>query len=149
MPSHLVSSKSNDNCKSSICYPIPETEQINNPLEMEVYVRFMRHMRCVANSKEELKILSSIQFVADMLDMSDSHVTKILVDMGLRAPRAALPEEYLDHADAALMRENGQMGCANKSLRDLQNHWLKIGEDRFAAFRKFYPTLAEDVFTRV
>ena len=140
--------KANDNCLTdSVILPIPET---NIPKDdMEVYARFMRHLRTVSNSRMEIKVLTSIQFVADMLDFSDAQVAKTLVDLGLRVPRMALPSDYLDHADACLMRDDWEIGAANSALKDLQNHWGKIGEDRFAAFRRFYPTLVTNNLERV
>ena len=138
--------KANDNCLStSVILPIPEistTRDLQSAQDMEIYARFMRHLRCVANSRMEIKVLASIQFAADMLDLPDSVVAKTLVDLGLRAPRMALPSEFLDHADACLMRDDWELGSANSALKELQAHWNKIGEDRFAAFRRFYPSLA-------
>ncbi len=139
--------KANDNLLiDRVVLPVPETTISKD--DMEIYSRFMRHLRNVSNSRMEIKILTSIQFVADMLDLPDSQVTKTLVDLGLRAPRIALPSDYLDHADACLMRDDWEVGAANSSLKSLQKHWGKIGEDRFAAFRRFYPTLAENIFAR-
>lgn len=145
--------KANDNLLSErVILPIPEINARRNPnanTEMEIYAKFMRHLRCVANSRMEIKVLTSIQFVADMLDLPDSHVAKTLVDLGLRAPRMSLPTEYLDHADACLMRDDWEVGAANAPLKDLQKHWAKIGEDRFAAFKRYYPSLASGIFERV
>ena len=140
--------KANDNLLTErIILPIPEIDA-SHP-DMEIYARFMRHLRSVANSRMEIKILASIQFVADMLDLPDSQVAKVLVDMGLRAPRMALPSDFLDHADASLMRDEWEVGAANKSLRSLENHWSKIGEDKFAAFKRFYPSLSIGHLERV
>lgn len=130
---------------TSIDYPFPPTD-MEARMEMEVYARFMRHLRIVPTSRPEIRVLASIQFVVDMINLSDAHVAKILVDLGLRAPRMAFPEAYLEHADSALMREIWEVGCANASLHELQRHWRKIGEDCFAAFRRHYPQLAEGVF---
>lgn len=145
--------KANDNSLNDrVILPIPEIHNVQDQSaksEMEIYARFMRHLRSVANSRMEIKVLTSIQFVADMLDLSDSEVAKTLVDLGLRAPRMALPSEYLDHVDGRLMRDDWEAGAANPALKALQDHWMRIGEDRFAAFRRFYPTLAENIFERV
>ena len=141
--------KANDNLLSeSVILPIPEINA-DAKTDMEIYARFMRHLRTVANSRMEIKVLTSIQFVADMLDLPDAQITKALVDMGLRAPRMALPSDYLDHADACLMREDWEVGAANPALKSLQSHWNTIGEDKFAAFRRFYPSLVPDAFERV
>lgn len=133
--------KANDNSLTDIVIlPVPEA-RANAATEMEVYARFMRHLRVVINKSAEIKILASIQFVADMLNLPDVQVTKTLVDMGLRAPRMALPADYLDYADESLMSGDWEMGAANHSLKDLQTYWKEIGEDSLAAFRKFHPSL--------
>lgn len=146
--------KANDNPVTTsldlerIILPVPELDKLQKN-EMEIYARFMRHLRCVANSRMEIKILTAIQFTADMLDISDSEVTKTLVDFGLRAPRMAFPGDYLDHADNALMRDEWEIGAANAQLKDLRDHWHKTGEDKFAGFRRYFPSIAEDMFSRV
>ncbi len=113
-----------------------------------VHSRFMRHLQHVPSSKMEIKILSSIQFTADMLDYSDAHVAKILVDMGLRAPRMAFPVEFLEFADSSLMRSGWEVGGPTPSLIALKNHWDRIGEDRFSTFNRQYSLLDEDIYTR-
>jgi hypothetical protein len=90
----------------------------------------------------EIKILSSIQFTADMLDYSDAQVAKILVDMGLRAPRLAFPADFLKYADTSLSRTGWQTGSLPESLRALKKHWDLIGEDRLAPL-KWAPDYAQ------
>ena len=141
--------KANDNINNhKVILPVPVMHTTSNE-EMEIYARFMRHLRYVPNSRMEIKVLSSIQYVADMMRLSDSDVTRVLIDMGLRAPRAALPDDYIDHIDSALMREEWEAGSANTAIQSLRDHWITIGEDRLAGFRRYYPTLSEDLFTRV
>jgi hypothetical protein len=110
-----------------------------------VYSRFMRHLYCVPNRRMEIKILSAIQFTADMIGHSDAHVSKVLVDMGLRAPRMAFPAEFLRYADQALMRTGWEVGAPSPGLIELRAHWDAIGDDKFAAFRGDYAPRAERV----
>lgn len=114
-------------------------------MEMDIYVRFMRHLRHVPNSRMDIKILSAIQFTADMTDVGDALVAKILVETGLRAPRSAFPASYLEHADRSLMRSGWDVGGPCAATIDLKSHWDDIGEDRFAAFRRDYPRVQEPV----
>lgn len=138
--------KSNDNrIDTRFQYPCPEADMAGHDVELEIYARFMRHLRHVPNSRTEIKILSSIQFTADMMDITDALVAKTLVDMGLRAPRKAFPASFLEHADNALMRTGWDVGGPSNALIDLKKHWDDIGEDRFAAFRKSY-VLQEPLF---
>ncbi len=100
--------------------------------EMEIYARFMRHLRSVPSSRMEIKILSAIQFTSDMMDTSDALVAKTLVDLGLRAPRRAFPVTFLDFVDKITMRANKDLGTPPPSVIALKNHWNRTGEDRFA-----------------
>jgi hypothetical protein len=109
--------------------------------ERDFYFRFMRHLRNVPTSRMEIKILSAIQFTADMLGHSDAHVAKVLVEFGLRAPRMAFPADFLRFADWALMRSGWEVGCPSKALLELKAWWGMNGEESFAAFQGDYETL--------
>lgn len=122
--------------------PIPPAET-RDAMELEIYARFMRHLRLVPNSRMEIKILSAIQFTSDMMDLNDAIVAKTLADMGLRAPRRAFPESYLEHVDRSLMRSGWDVGGPCASSIEMKHHWDVTGEDKFAAFRREYSLLNE------
>lgn len=119
--------------RSALPLPPPSTEERKD--DMAIYARFMRHLRHVPNSRVEIKILSAIQFTADMMDLSDAHVAKVLVDLGLRAPRVAFPADFLSFIDQALMRSPLDIGGPNAQMVELRDFWNSIGEDKFAAFK--------------
>lgn len=143
-------SKSNDNKgqaaydiqtlggREDIILPLPPENDALHDVEMEVYARFMRHLRHVPHSREDIKILATIQFVADMLDFADGQVARMLVDMGLRAPRLAFPADFLNFVDRSLMRNDWDVDAARSSMKDLRAYWDNIGEDKFAWLRKDY-----------
>jgi hypothetical protein len=114
--------------------------------EMDIYSRFMRHLRHVPNSRTEIKVLSAIQFTSDMLDCSDAHISKVLVDLGLRAPRMAFPADFLSFVHASLMRSGWEVGGPSPSLIELKAFWDRIGEDKFDGFWRDFPLLSEDAF---
>lgn len=118
--------------------------------EMEIYARFMRHLRDVPNSRMEIKILSAIQFTADMLDIADALVAKTLVDLGLLAPRKAFPVSFLDFCDKCLLRKTwdgtGISGGLPQSVAALKEHWERTGEDRFGPLPVHYAMFNETVF---
>ena len=99
--------------------------------QREFYVTFMRNLRLVPASSPCTKVLSAIQLTADTLGYSDAHVTKELVEIGLRAPRKALPAAFLDYTDKALLRENWHIGRAPRTIQALYDYWLEQGEDTF------------------
>lgn len=128
--------KSNDNfAGAEINLPLPP-ERSSAVQEMEIYARFMRHLRMVPHGDDEVKILSAIQFTADMLDIGDALITKTLVDLGLRSPRSALPEAYLEFIDGTLLRSGWHVGGPSESAAELKLHWDEIGEDKFASYRR-------------
>tara|TARA_R110002126_G_scaffold13118_3_gene56784 strand:- start:307672 stop:308211 length:540 start_codon:yes stop_codon:yes gene_type:complete len=138
--------KSNDNKAESVILPLPPLD-LKDKVDMEIYARFMRHLRYVANSRMEVKVLSAIQFTADMMDIQDAQVARILLDMGLRAPRLSFPNEFLEFADNARSRDNTEFGSAGETLQELYAHWTEIGEDQFIAVKREYAVFDEGVFT--
>lgn len=119
--------------RERIVLPLPPGMAQEDRFEMEVYARFMRHLRLVPGSRMDIKILSSIQFTADMMDHGDALVAKILVDLGLRAPRRAFPVAYLDFVDKSIQRFAANMGTPSPGAMALKQHWDRIGEERFSA----------------
>ncbi|MGB0719729.1 MAG: hypothetical protein ACPGRX_04600 [Bdellovibrionales bacterium] len=111
---------------------LPSPPDMPDTIEGEIYRRFMGHLRHVPSGRVEIKILSAIQFTADMVDYTDAQVSKVLVDQGLRCLRAALPADYLRFADAALMRSGWEVGGPGKVLLDLKAFWDAHGDERFA-----------------
>lgn len=119
----------------NVVLPLPMGTRMEEAGDMAVYARFMRHLRNVPCSRMEIKILSSIQFTADILGYSDAHVAKVLVDLGLRAKRIAFPADFLRFADESLMRRGWEFGGPSPGLLELKEFWDRKGEDKFAAFR--------------
>jgi hypothetical protein len=133
----------------AMIFPLPPEPGDEGRFEMDVYVRFMRHIRQVPNSRTDIKILSAIQFTADMMDVADALVAKTLVDMGLRAPRRAFPFTFLDFADRILQREAWNNGAAPSSVMALRRHWDAIGEDRFeGSVTSHYAVFNQSFYTR-
>ena len=115
-----------------IVLPMPPALGEEMKFEMEIYARFMRHLRHVPNSRADIKVLSSIQFTADIVDYGDALVAKILVDLGLRAPRNAFPITFLDFVDKSAARQNWNGGMPPASIMGLREYWERIGENRFS-----------------
>ena len=140
-----ISGRAHRKREERICLPVPSLD-ISEKDAQAVYAKFMRHLRHVPNSRMEIKVLSAIQFTADMLGFSDAHVSKVLVDLGLRAPRMAFPAEFLRFADNALMRSGWEVGGPSQPLVDLKRHWDQIGEDKFAFVNGDCSVVREDIY---
>lgn len=138
--------KSNDNKVESVILPLPPLD-LKDKVDVEIYARFMRHLRYVANSRMEVKVISAIQFAADMMDLQDAQVSRILLDLGLRAPRISFPSEFLEFADTARARSSLEYGSAGQAMQDLYDHWDSIGEDKFTSCKREYKIIDEAVTT--
>jgi hypothetical protein len=115
-----------------VVLPLPPQNTQDAKFEMDLYARFMRNLRSVPNSQMDIKILSSIKFTADMMDVNDALVAKILVDLGLKAPRKAFPASFLEFADTRIARTGYENGGLSNALATLRTYWDEIGEERFA-----------------
>ncbi len=124
---------------------LPYLEKDNTTEQQrEIYSRFIGHMRHVPISRMEIKILSSIQFSADMMDSSDAYISKELVELGLRAPRIAFPIEFLDYADRALARHGFEIGAPSKAVQDLAKQWLVVNKQlKLSTFRHVHSIVEE------
>lgn len=142
--------KSNDNRLDKIILPLPPANA-DAKMEMEIYARFMRHLRCVPSPRFEIKILQAVQFTADILDASEELVCKVLVDLGLRAPRYAFPVSFLHYADTAMQRTDFEIGSATESLKSLNSHWSRPGmqEEKLVSHSTGMPRLGIPANTSV
>ncbi len=121
-------------------------EQYDMSEKAQIYRSFMHHLSQVPMSREEIKVLSAIQYTADMMGNSDAHIAKELVEMGLRAPRIAFPMEYLDFVDRAAMRNGWEIGGPTNAMMDLRHMWLGTREAySLSSFRHVHDVLSEDV----
>ena len=135
--------------KNNHALPLPPPDTMERREDMAIYARFMRHLRHVPNSRMEIKILSAIQFTADMLDHSDAHVGKVLVELGLRAPRLSFPADFLSFMDQAMMRSSWDIGGPSENMKELKQFWNDIGEDKFGAMKAGYDLLEPYVSSTV
>ena len=126
-----------------ITLPYLEQEQAM-PEQWEIYSRFFRHMRHVPISRMEIKILSSVQFCADMMYSSDAYIAKELVEMGLRAPRIAFPLEFLDYVDRASLRCGFDIGAPSDAIMQLLKQWSSDKEQlKLTSFRHVHSIVKE------
>lgn len=98
----------------------------------EIYMAFVTALRQSPQRHIERRVLCAIHKAADATGHSDAYITRVLVDMGLRAPRLALPADFLDHADTNLLATHRFLKAAPESYQDLATHWSALGEDAYA-----------------
>ncbi len=102
--------------------------------EREIYMSFIHAFREAPHRRMEVRILTAILRAADATDNSDAYIARVLVDMGLQAPRLAFPGDFLDHVEATLLRDR-PLQTVPASYVALARHWAAIGEDLYAFSR--------------
>lgn len=107
-------------------YILPISSANRESFEAQICQRFLRSLREVFSGRMDLKILVSIRNVAQDMNCSEAHVSKILVDYGLRAPRSAFPQSFLKHIDEAMHMKPIMIGAASYSYKDLYDHWRVV-----------------------
>lgn len=100
-------------------------------IEREIHLAFFKSFREGPHRRMETRILTAIHRAADVTDNSDAYVSRVLVDMGLMAPRLAYPGDFLDHVDATLLRDR-PLRTVPPSYLALTAHWSAIGEEGYA-----------------
>ncbi len=76
--------------------PIPPQE---GTIDSDYYQTFVRSMNRVSVKKTTDRIRQAIERTADACDTSPSHIARILVEYGLRAPRHVFPTEFVSFID--------------------------------------------------
>ena len=98
--------------------------------ERDIYMAFIRAFREGPQRRMEVRLLTAIHRAADETDNSDAYVSRVLVDMGLMAPRLAYPADFLDHVDATIVRDR-PLRTIPASYVALTQHWAAIGEELY------------------
>ncbi len=97
--------------------------------ERQIYDMFVFYLRQSNGPGLSLKILSAIEYVASCFDTNQAQIAKVLVDLGLRAPRTGFPPDFLNYVDAAMMKTSWEFGSACISIRELYDHWLWLAHE--------------------
>lgn len=103
--------------------------------ERDIYMSFIRALRegpspYTSVRRMEVRIMTAIHRAADATENSDAYVSRVLVDLGLMAPRLAFPADFLDHVDATVMRAR-PLVTLPAGYTALLHHWAAIGEDLY------------------
>ena len=94
----------------------------------ECYMTFMHHMNRAAGPGLDQRILSAISYTAKATDNSTAHISQLLVEMGLRAPKAAFPGDFISHITERLGRDAWMLGAPTANQMDLARIWQKTPE---------------------
>ncbi len=115
--------------RTHIAVILPCMPETTGGMEREIYMSFIRALREGPSRRMEVRILSAIHRAADATDNSDAYTARVLVDMGLMAPRLAFPGDFLDHIDATTYRQMPLRSMPAAYIA-LGEHWAAIGEEK-------------------
>ena len=95
---------------------LPTFHTVTDRADHEVVQIFHQCFKNALHGRDDIKILSAIHKTADITGHGDAFIAKILVDNGLKAPRLAFPQDFLDHIDQSLLRsEEERFSTLSKS----------------------------------
>jgi hypothetical protein len=115
-----------DDADARLRLPLPPTVFAPTwAVDMDVYVRFTRAMRDCVITKQEQKILVAITTVATQManELTAPDVARILVSLGLRAPRGAFPADFVTLVLDAHLRHMRRGDAFGADLADLLALW--------------------------
>ena len=120
-------------------FTLPTFQSATDRFEHEIVQMFLHCYRGNVHHRGEIRILSSIHTVADVSGHGDAYIAKLLVDHGLRAPRLAFPQDFLDHVDQSCLRQGrANFSTVSATYKSLMDFWVRCGDDIFAFLRQNY-----------
>ena len=130
-------------------FALPTFHTATDRFEHEIVQMFLHCYEEKGHGRGEIRILSSIHAVADISGHGDAYIAKLLVDHGLRAPRMAFPQEFLDHVDQSCLRQGrANFSTLSSAYKSLMDFWVRCGDDIFAFVRQDYRRQAMPSFLR-
>lgn len=133
---YATSTPDRQRARTRIILPcLPESVGAN---EREIYMAFIKAFREGPQRRMETRLLTAIHRAADMTENSDAYVSRVLVDMGLMAPRLACPADFLDHVEATLLRDS-PLRSVPPSYLALNAHWKAIGDEHLLDRQGYNP----------
>jgi hypothetical protein len=108
---------------------LPTFHTAQDRFEYEVIQMFHHCYQEFLQEGEVTKILSSIEKVAYVTGHGDAYISKILVGHGLRAPRIAFPQDYVEHVDQVIGNMNFNITTGLSSgCEGIIEFWETIGD---------------------
>jgi hypothetical protein len=110
--------------------PVPPIQDHPDYTYYQAFVHAMN--RLPKNLNISLKLRKAIEQSADHTITSPAHIARLLVDYGLRAPRASFPKSFLDFIDQCPQQnaENGYDRMARSAIDsdviELKDFWTSL-----------------------
>lgn len=102
--------------------PVPPAADHPNFAFCQTFVHAMNSQpRTMATA---MRVFAAIDIAAERMETSPAHISRVLVDCGLRAPRAAFPSDFLDFVDRCpVPRTSVQRAALGTGVIELKEFW--------------------------
>ncbi len=107
-------------------YTMPVPPNDNSP-DFVYHQAFVHAMNRIETPTIALKLRQAIEDTADKTKTSPAHIARLLVDYGLRAPRHAFPDSFLDYIDSRPQPKLHILRAAqDMDVTELKNFWQAL-----------------------
>lgn len=104
--------------------PVPPGD---NSSDFVYHQAFIHAMNRIQNASIATKLRQAIEETADATQTSPAHIARLLVDYGLRAPRHAFPDSFLDYIDSRPEPKLSVLRAAEDlDVTELKNFWQAL-----------------------
>src|SRR5688572_33413892 len=107
-------------------YTMPVPPADTSP-DMPYYRAFVHAMNRSKEPSIALKLRAAIEATAEMTKTSPAHIARMLVDYGLRAPRNAFPDSFVDYVESRPAPKSFVPRVASdEDVAALKNFWQTL-----------------------
>jgi hypothetical protein len=111
-------------------YTMPVPPSHSSP-DMPYYQAFVHAMNRTKAPSIAQRLREAIEATANTSKTSPAHIARMLVDYGLRAPRNAFPDSFVDYVESRPAPQNLVERAASKGdVIELKNFWLTETSDQ-------------------
>ena len=118
--------------------PVPPAESSPDFIYHQAFIHAMNRMQ---NPSIAQKLRLAIEETAQATQTSAAHIARLLVDYGLRAPRHAFPDSFVDFVDSrpepklAILR-----AATDLDVLELKNFWQALRPQTYPAEERLLET---------
>ncbi len=107
-------------------YTMPVPPSDNSP-DFLYHQAFVHAMNRIEHPSIALKLRQAIEETATKTQTSPAHIARLLVDYGMRAPRHAFPDSFLDYIDSRPEPKLSVLRAAQDiDVLELKNFWQAL-----------------------
>ncbi len=107
-------------------YTMPVPPAPSSP-DLAYYQTFVHAMNRTKASSIAEKLRTAIELTAELAQTSPAHIARMLVDHGLRAPKNAFPDSFVDYVESRPAPKSFvPLAAADADVAALRNFWQTL-----------------------